>query len=118
MGWLPSEEPITLQLYSEILQKFRLAARGHGAVQPPESERRRIEAYFDPLPIWYPPFEEAAVDTDAFDLHAITQRPMHMYHSWGSQNAWLRHITARNRLFVHPETAARDRKSTRLNSRH
>src|SRR3546814_13984014 len=51
MGWLPSEEPITLQLYSEILQKFRLAARGHGAVQPPDSERRRIEAYFDPLPI-------------------------------------------------------------------
>src|SRR3546814_609338 len=107
MGWLPSEEPITLQLYSEVLQKFRLAARGHGAVQPPESERRRIEAYFDPLPIWYPPFEEAAVDTEAFDLHAITQRPMHMYHSWGSQNAWLRQITARNRLFVHPETAAR-----------
>src|SRR3546814_15091400 len=32
---------------------------------------------------------------------------MHMYHSWGSQNAWLRQITARNRLFVHPETAAR-----------
>jgi anaerobic selenocysteine-containing dehydrogenase len=107
MGWLASEEPITLQLYSEILQKFRLAARGHGAVQPPDSERRRIETYFDPLPIWYPPFEEAALETSEFDLHAITQRPMHMYHSWGSQNAWLRQITARNRLFVHPETAAR-----------
>jgi anaerobic selenocysteine-containing dehydrogenase len=107
MGWLPTEEPITLQLYSEVLQKFRLAARGHGAVQPPDSERRRIETYFDPLPIWYSPIEEAVLGSGEFDLHAITQRPMHMYHSWGSQNAWLRQITARNRLFVHPETAAR-----------
>ena len=96
-----------MQLYSEILQKFRLAARGHGEVQPPESERWRVETYFDPLPIWYPPFEEAAVDDREFALHAVTQRPMHMYHSWGSQNAWLRQITARNRLFVHPETAGR-----------
>ena len=29
---------------------------------------------------------------DDFPLHAITQRPMAMYHSWGSQNAWLRQI--------------------------
>jgi len=108
MGWLPSEEPIVLQLYSEVLQKFRLAARGHGPVQPPAEHRRRVETYFDPLPIWYPPFEGAALEgDDTFGLHAITQRPMHMYHSWGSQNAWLRQITARNRLFVHPETAAR-----------
>ena len=28
----------------------------------------------------------------AFPLHAITQRPAAMYHSWGSQNAWLRQI--------------------------
>jgi hypothetical protein len=52
------------------------------------------------------PFEEAMTDSSEFGLHALTQRPMHMYHSWGSQNAWLRQITARNRLFVHPETAA------------
>ncbi len=32
---------------------------------------------------------------------------MHMYHSWGSQNAWLRQITSQNRLFIHRETAAR-----------
>lgn len=107
MGWIPTEEPITMQLYSEILQKFRLAARGHGKVQPPDSERERVEKYFDPLPIWYPPLEDAGVDSDDFTLHAITQRPMHMYHSWGSQNAWLRQITARNRLFVHPKTAER-----------
>jgi anaerobic selenocysteine-containing dehydrogenase len=30
---------------------------------------------------------------------------MHMYHSWGSQNAWLRQITAENRLYIHPERA-------------
>ena len=36
-------------------------------------------------------------DTDAFPLHAITQRPMVMYHSWDSQNAWLRQILADER---------------------
>ena len=45
--------------------------------------------------------EESMVDTEKFSLHAITQRPMHMYHSWGSQNAWLRQITAQNRLYIH-----------------
>ena len=30
-----------------------------------------------------------------------------MYHAWGSQNAWLRQITARNYLYLHPETAKR-----------
>jgi anaerobic selenocysteine-containing dehydrogenase len=41
-----------------------------------------------------------------YPLHAITQRPMHMYHSWGSHNAWLRQISVRNVLYVHPEAAA------------
>ena len=107
MGWIQNNRQIVLQLYSEVLQKFRLAARGHGAVQPPDSERARIETHFDPLPLWYRPFEEAAVDEDDFPLHALTQRPMHMYHSWGSQNAWLRQITARNRLYVAHSTGAR-----------
>ncbi len=40
-----------------------------------------------------------------YPLYAITQRPMHMYHSWGSQNAWLRQITAENRLYVHRDLA-------------
>jgi anaerobic selenocysteine-containing dehydrogenase len=106
-GFMPAPEPIVLQLYSEPLQRFRLAARGHGAVLPPASERTRIETYFDPLPFWYAPFEEAAAGAGAYPLHALTQRPMHMYHSWGSQNAWLRQITSQNRLFVHRATAAR-----------
>jgi anaerobic selenocysteine-containing dehydrogenase len=107
VGFIGKPEPIVLQMYNEVLQKFRLAARGHGAVQPPEAHRTRIETYFDPLPIWYAPFEEAALDPEEFPLHALTQRPMHMYHSWGSQNAWLRQITGQNRLYVHRAMAAR-----------
>ncbi|MEJ8572569.1 molybdopterin oxidoreductase family protein [Microbaculum marinum] len=106
-GLIDTPDQIVFQLYSEVLQRFRLAARGHGAVVPPEAERARIERYFDPLPFWYAPLQEAAVDTGVLPLHAITQRPMHMYHSWGSQNAWLRQITSQNRLFVHRDTAGR-----------
>jgi anaerobic selenocysteine-containing dehydrogenase len=100
MGWIQNNKQIVLQLYSEVLQKFRLAARGHGDIQPPESERERIETFFDPLPLWHRPFEEDAVSETDFPLHALTQRPMQMYHSWGSQNAWLRQITTRNRLYM------------------
>jgi anaerobic selenocysteine-containing dehydrogenase len=105
VGFIGAAEPITFQLYLEPLQKFRLAARGHSTVQPPDSHRRRIERFFDPLPFWYPPFEGAMIDEGAFPMHAITQRPMHMYHSWGSQNAWLRQITAENRLYMHHDRA-------------
>jgi sulfite dehydrogenase (quinone) subunit SoeA len=107
LGFLDKAEPIVMQLYSETLQRFRLAARGHGPVQPPDQHRARIDAYFDPLPIWYEPFESASVDTESFPLRAITQRPMAMYHSWGSQNAWLRQILSNNRLYVNKDTAAR-----------
>src|SRR5579885_3626914 len=60
--------------------------------------------YFDPLPFWYMPFEEARIDRTAFPLHAISQRPMPMYHSWHSQNAWLRQILGYNRLFINRAT--------------
>jgi anaerobic selenocysteine-containing dehydrogenase len=43
---------------------------------------------------------------ERYPLSAITQRPMFMYHAWGSQNAWLRQIAARNFLYLHPDTAA------------
>ncbi|MCU4653062.1 molybdopterin oxidoreductase family protein [Roseibacterium sp. SDUM158016] len=102
-----SPEPTIFQLYSEPLQRFRLAARGHGERQPPDHARDRIERHFDPLPFWYPPFEGEMIDGGAYPLHAITQRPMHMYHSWGSQNAWLRQITAANRLYIHRDLGAR-----------
>ncbi|HSR79897.1 MAG TPA: molybdopterin oxidoreductase family protein, partial [Hyphomicrobiaceae bacterium] len=91
--------PVVFQLYSEPMQRMRLAARGHGAVRPLEPDRARIERYFDPLPFWYPPCEDEEGGA-AFPMHAITQRPMAMYHSWGSQNAWLRQIHAANRLYI------------------
>ena len=46
-------------------------------------------------------------DGRRFPLSAVTQRPMFMYHSWGSQNAWLRQIATRNWLYLHPDTAAK-----------
>jgi sulfite dehydrogenase (quinone) subunit SoeA len=100
MGLIDNADPIVLQLYVEPLQRFRLAAHGHGRVLPPETHRERIAKYFDPLPFWYMPFEEAQIDRGTFPLHALTQRPMQMYHSWHSQNAWLRQILGNNRLFV------------------
>ena len=107
MGFIEAPEPVVLELYSEVLQRFRLAARGHGPVQPPAKDRARIETYFDPLPLWYPPFEGAALDEAAFPLHALSQRPMAMYHAWDSQNAWQRQIHGDNRLYVHRATAER-----------
>ncbi len=98
MGWIPKPEPIVMQIWSEPLQRFRLAARGHGEIVPPAAHRDRIARYFDPLPFWYPPFEDEGAD--GFPLHAITQRPAAMYHSWGGQNAWLRQIHGANRLYV------------------
>lgn len=107
MGWLGHAEPIAFQLYNEDLQAFRNAARGHGDVQPPDALRERIDTYFDPLPIWYQPFLEATEGGDEFPVHALSQRPMHMYHSWGSQNAWLRQITSANKLHLHRDLAAK-----------
>ena len=100
MGFIARPEPVIHQLYTESLQRFRLAAAGHGPIQPPDEHRQRVTTYFDPLPFWYPPFEAAALASDAYPLHALTQRPMAMYHSWGSQNAWLRQIHGENRLYI------------------
>lgn len=129
LGFVGSNAPIVLELYDETLQRFRLAARGHGATRPAPKDRARVERFFDPLPFWTHPAnlrvtDEAALgrgDADAgmamgrratdaylsdFPLAAITQRPMFMYHAWGSQNAWLRQIAARNFLYLNPRTAA------------
>jgi anaerobic selenocysteine-containing dehydrogenase len=96
-------EPIAIHLYSEVLQRFRLAADGRRpGRRPPERLRARIATYFDPLPFYYEPLETQLVDTQRYPLNALTQRPMAMYHSWDSQNAWLRQIHAHNYLFVHP----------------
>ena len=95
-------EPVEniFQLYLEPLRKFQLCAEGKMEPQPPDTHRQRIQACFEPLPTWYPPFEGEAVSSEEFPLHALTQRPAAMYHSWGSQNAWLRQIHGSNPLYV------------------
>ncbi|TAL53553.1 molybdopterin oxidoreductase family protein [Pandoraea sp.] len=106
-GMRKFKEPIVIQLYSEVMQKFRLAAQGKTqGRRPPAHLRERIEKYFDPLPFWYEPLERAVTDSERFPLAAVTQRPMAMYHSWDSQNAWLRQIHGENYLFVNPRTAS------------
>ena len=105
-GWRQKNDPVQLAIYSDTLQAFRLAAQGKTeGRQPPEHLRARIETYFDPLPFWYAPLEDAATDLGNYPLNAITQRPMAMYHSWDSQNAWLRQIHSHNYLNVNPRTA-------------
>jgi anaerobic selenocysteine-containing dehydrogenase len=105
-GWRQKNDVVQLALYSDTLQSFRLAAQGKTkGRQPPDHLRARIDTYFDPLPFWYPPLEDDATDIEAFPLNAITQRPMAMYHSWDSQNAWLRQIHSHNYLHVNPLTA-------------
>ncbi len=100
MGFYDSPQPYIFQLYVEPLRRFQLAAEGEGPRQPPDHLRGRIIATMDPLPIWYPPFSDGHVDPVEYPIHALTQRPMAMYHSWGSQNAWLRQIHGHNPLYV------------------
>ena len=101
------DEPINCHIYSEVLQKFRLAAqdKNPGGRVPPERLRKRIETHFDPLPFYSEPLESQLTNKHTYPLNAITQRPMAMYHSWDSQNAWLRQIHTYNYLHLHPQTA-------------
>lgn len=100
MGFFDTPQPVTFQIYNETLQKFRLSALGQRAPHAPETHRERLLAGFHPMPQWYMPLDEAGRDATEFPYHAITQRPMAMYHSWGSMNAWLRQIHTRNPLYV------------------
>ena len=99
-------DPILIHVYSEVLQKFRLAAQGkRPGKRPPEHLKSRIQTYLDPLPFYYEPLESGMTDRQKYPLAAVTQRPMAMYHSWDSQNAWLRQIHAHNHLYVNGLTA-------------
>ena len=96
MSFFDSPQPFLISLWSDPLRRFQMAAEGTGWHQPPDHLRPQLRRAMDPLPVWYPAAEEDA----AFPLHALTQRPMAMYHSWGSQNAWLRQIHGHNTLFL------------------
>jgi anaerobic selenocysteine-containing dehydrogenase len=109
VGFIGKAEPIIMQIYSEPLQKFRLAGQGlYDGPQPRnQTDRERLTKYFDPLPMWYEPLESQRVDHDEYPFHALTQRPMMMYHSWDSQNVWLRQILAQNYMYMNAGQAAR-----------
>jgi anaerobic selenocysteine-containing dehydrogenase len=99
-------EPVNIHIYSEVLQKFRLAAQGKSdGKQPPDHLRQRVETHFDPLPFYSQPLESQQSDLHKYPLNAITQRPMAMYHSWDSQNPWLRQIHTYNFMYVNAKTA-------------
>jgi len=102
-GWVGSTDQIVIELYSETLQKFRLAGQGlYDGPQPTEEhQKERLKTYFDPLPFYYPPLEQQRTDAKEYPFFAVTQRPMFMYHSWDSQNAWLRQIMSQNYLYMH-----------------
>ena len=106
IGFVANPEQIILQPYCEPLQRFRLAAQGHGDIQPSDRDRNRIDTYFDPLPIWYPPFDGDTVNSVTYPFHALTQKPMAMYQSSCSQNAWLRQIHGSNPLYMNRRTGA------------
>jgi len=93
-------QPYLFNIWSEPMRRFQLAAEGHGNVQPPEAMRERLKLAMSPLPRWYPPFGDLESAGWGYPVHALTQRPMDMYHSWGSQNAWLRQIRGKNALYV------------------
>ena len=99
LGLYDSPMPYIFNLYSEPMRKFQLAAEGVGEQQPPEHLREQLKAVMSPLPIWYST-QAKSEENNEYPLHALTQRPMAMYHSWGSQNAWLRQIHGLNPLYV------------------
>ena len=98
LGIYDSPQPYLFNLYVEPLRRFQLAAEGHGTRQPPDHLRERIKAQFDPLPIWYSTDDDNK--GEEYPITALTQRPMAMYHSWGTQNAWLRQLHGRNPLYL------------------
>jgi sulfite dehydrogenase (quinone) subunit SoeA len=99
LGLYETPQPYLFSIWSEPMRRFQLAAEGFGPRQPPDHLRARLKQAMHPLPVWYAPFgdEDAAF---GYTVHALTQRPMDMYHSWGSQNAWLRQIRGTNVLYL------------------
>ncbi len=106
MGFIERAEPITCSCTARSCRSSawprRATARcsrpgGIASVCAPTSIRCRSGI---------PPFEAADAEAD-FPLHAITQRPAAMYHSWGSMNPWLRQIHSCNRLYLHRTQAER-----------
>lgn len=101
-AWVGSTNQIVIELYSEAQQRFKLAGQGlYAGPMPTEAHHKeRLSNYFNPLPFYYKPLEQCRIDEDEYPFYAVNQRPMFMYHSWDSQNAWLRQICAQNFLYM------------------
>src|SRR6185503_20842856 len=78
---------------------------GEGWVRGQRDADPRVQKTRGASPSPQPTPPSLAMGEREFSLCAITQRPPFMYHAWGSQNAWLRQIAARNWLYLHPATA-------------
>jgi anaerobic selenocysteine-containing dehydrogenase len=100
IGLYETPQPYLFSIWSEPMRRFQAAAEGIGPIQPPDHLRARLKQAMDPLPSWYPPFGDEEATGWGYPLHALTQRPMDMYHSWGTQNAWLRQIRGTNYLYL------------------
>ena len=98
MGFYDKEEPFVFQIYLEPLAKLQNYQQLPDNLKPQKHFFKRIDEKMDPLPIWWPNHDPKKVKQ--YPIHAITQRPAAMYHSWGSQNVWLRQIHGSNKLFV------------------
>ena len=97
-GFYDKEEPFVFQIYLEPLAKLQNHQELPGNLEPQKHLHKRIEEKMDPLPIWWPNHDLEKLEQ--YPIHAITQRPAAMYHSWGSQNVWLRQIHGSNKLFL------------------
>ena len=98
MGFYDKEEPFVFQIYLEPLAKLQNYQQLPDNLKPQKHLFKRIDEKMDPLPIWWSNHDPKKVKQ--YPIHAITQRPAAMYHSWGSQNVWLRQIHGSNKLFV------------------
>ncbi len=106
-GWRQKNDVIQLALYSDTLQT--LPPRRAGQDDGPAAARASARAHRRPTSIrcrsGIRRSKTRRPTPSAYPLNAITQRPMAMYHSWDSQNAWLRQIHSHNYLQVNPLTA-------------
>lgn len=122
VGLFDAPQHYQFDLYSEIIAKFAISAKGEGAHPAPESHQARLQQAMDPMPCWYDALEAEDQDLAAYPYSALTQRPAAMYHSWGSQNAWLRQIHGHNPLYVPgrlmDEKGLQDGDWARVTSRH
>ncbi|CAB1129311.1 Putative Sulfite/Sulfur reductase [Candidatus Hydrogenisulfobacillus filiaventi] len=133
VGLIPYAKPVPTQVYSEIIQKFRLAGYGKwgganayflsigrkdlavkNAAPPTDARgqalRKILTQLFDPLPDWYAPLEWADDGSNPAEYPIITEH-RHVnpwfYHHWENHNPWHRPLLPFSPLYLNPETAAR-----------